>query len=78
MEAVQCIDMLLEKGEPLSPDKLPAQFSGRCIRLTSLLERYQKVFTAHIARASAQNRLSRLRAVIGDQFGRQDLHAWDI
>lgn len=69
MEAVQCIDMLLEKGEPLSPEKLPAQFSGCCIRLTSLLERYQKAFAAHIARASAQNRLSRLRAVIGDQFG---------
>lgn len=69
MEAVQCIDMLLEKGEPLSPDKLPALFSGRCIRLTSLLDRYQKAFSAHIARAGAQNRLSRLRGIIGDQFG---------
>lgn len=69
MQAVQCIDMLLEKGEPLSPDKLPAPFSGRCIRLTSLLDRYQRAFSAHIARAGAQSRLSRLRGVIGDQFG---------
>lgn len=69
MEAVQCIGILLEKGEPLSPDKLPPQFSGRCIRLTSLLDRYREAYSAHTARAGAQNRLSRLRAVIGDQFG---------
>ena len=69
LEAVQCIGALLEKGEPLSPDKLPAQFSGRCIRLTSLLDRYREEFSAHTARAGAQNRMSRLRAVIADQFG---------
>ena len=69
LEAVQCIGALLEKGEPLSPDKLPAQFAGRCIRMASLLDRYREEFSAHIARAGAQNRMGRLRAVIADQFG---------
>lgn len=69
IQAVRKIETLLEQGGPLSPDQLPASFSGRCIRLTSLLGRYQQAFAAHTTRAVTQSRMSRLRAIIGEQFG---------
>ncbi len=69
IQATRKIEALLQRGAPLSPDQLPAPFAGRCIRLTSLLGRYQQAFTAHTARTASQSRMSRLRAIIGEQFG---------
>ena len=60
---------VLRSGNDVTASNIPKHFSSRCIKLTSLIDSFNKDYGIHTATMATNAKLSQMRLIVAQQFG---------